>query len=251
MRGGFPYEKDEFDPFVGNVNSFWPRNQIFNSLTAAENARRSKSPFVPRHVYVVRNALDLRRFSTVPVLNGRRIRILGIGSLVPVKRWDQVLRAAGALKGRGLDYLVHIAGDGPLRGVLTRQNQDLGLTGQVEFVGYNDNIPELIANAIFLVHTSESEGCPNVVMEAMACGRPVVATNVGDVPYLVEDGKTGFVVNFGDNAALVDCMARLIVDRELCQRMGKLARTKAEREFGLDLLAANTLAAYQAAGWAG
>jgi glycosyltransferase involved in cell wall biosynthesis len=86
-------------------------------------------------------------------------------------------------------------------------------------------------------------------MEAMACGRAVVATDAGDVPLLVEDGKTGFVVRRGEDAALVDRMIRLITDRELCRRMGEAGRAKAEQEFGLDRLVAETLAGYRNAGW--
>jgi glycosyltransferase involved in cell wall biosynthesis len=83
----------------------------------------------------------------------------------------------------------------------------------------------------------------------MACGRAVVATDVGDTPSLVEDRKTGFVVPRGDDAALVERMATLIADRELCHRMGQAGRLKAKHEFGLDRLVSETLAAYRDAGW--
>jgi glycosyltransferase involved in cell wall biosynthesis len=183
--------------------------------------------------------------------NKEKVHILGIGSLVPVKRWDQVLRAAAILKARGLDCLVQIAGDGPLREDLTRLTHSLGLAAHVEFIGFNDNIPELIAGSSFLVHTSESEGCPNAIMEAMAAGRPVVVTNVGDVPYLVEDGRTGFIVEQGATAILADRMERLITDQDLCRRMGEASRAKAERDFKLERLISETLMAYRAAGWHG
>ena len=86
-------------------------------------------------------------------------------------------------------------------------------------------------------------------MEAMACGRAVVAMDAGDIPSLVEDGKTGFVVRRGDDAKLVGSHGALITDRDLCRRMGEAGRAKAEREFGLDRLVSETLAAYRAAGW--
>jgi glycosyltransferase involved in cell wall biosynthesis len=119
----------------------------------------------------------------------------------------------------------------------------------IEFMGYTENIPGLLANARFLVHTSDSEGCPNVVMEAMACGRAVVATDVGDVPSLVEDGKTGFVVPRGDEATLLARMVTLITDHDLVRRMGEAGRAKAVRQFGLDRLVSETLAAYRVMGW--
>ena len=83
----------------------------------------------------------------------------------------------------------------------------------------------------------------------MACGRAVVATDAGEVPSLVEDGTTGFVVPRGDEARLVERLVTLLADRALCRSMGEAGRAKAEREFGLDHLITETLAAYGAAGW--
>ena len=100
-----------------------------------------------------------------------------------------------------------------------------------------------------LAHTSEAEGCPNVVMEAMACGRPVVATGVGDVPHLVEHGVTGFLVPPDGGRELSQSLAALLGNHELCVSMGRAARARAEREFGLDRLVGDTLHIYRSAGW--
>src|SRR4030095_16620273 len=175
---------------------------MFNSFAAAENARCSKSVFVPGQIYVVRNGLDLDRFCKAPLPTAKRVRILGVGSLEPVKRWDKLITAAAELKRKGLDFLLQIAGDGPLQVSLKQQTEKLGLSGYVEFIGHSSKIPKLLADAMFLAHSSDTEGCPNVVMEAMACGRAVVAMDVGDVPDLVENGKTGFVVRPTDDAML-------------------------------------------------
>ena len=153
------------------------------------------------------------------------------------------------LKQRGLHFLVEIAGGGPLRESLERQARDLDITDRVRFIGHADDIPGLMATSTFLAHTSDVEGCPNVVMEAMACGRAVVAMAAGDIPSLVEDGKTGFVVPRGDDAQFVERLATLITNRELCRQMGEASRVKAEREFGLHRLVEETLNAYREAGW--
>jgi glycosyltransferase involved in cell wall biosynthesis len=198
---------------------------------------------------VVLNGLDLEMFQRVPLATDGLVRILGVGSLLPVKRWDLLLIAAVELKRRGFDCLIRIAGDGPLQGALEQQAQELGVVDCVEFLGHVDDIPSLLADATYLVHTADSEGCPNAVMEAMACGRAVVATDVGDIPSLVEDGKTGFVVRRGNTTTLVERMVKLVTDRDLCRRMGEAGWAKAEREFGLNRLVEETLAAYHIAGW--
>jgi glycosyltransferase involved in cell wall biosynthesis len=249
VRGDFIREVKEVGFWFGRLNALWPRHQICNSLCAAENLGLPKNISGPRRLTVVRNGIDLKRFQAVPIVTRDRRRILGIGSLLPVKRWDRLVRAAMWLKRRGVDCFVQIAGDGPLRKSLTEKAHELAVTDRVQFLGHCDEIPRLLADAAFLVHCSESEGCPNAVMEAMACGRAVVATDVGDVSYLVEDGRTGFVVPRGDDTKLVDCMHKLIADPELCHRMGEAGRQKAEREFGLDRVVEETFVAYRAAGW--
>jgi len=249
VQSGFIRSKKEAGPWLGRLSARWPRTQISNSISAADVTSRARSLFEPGRFYVVRNGQDLERFQPAPLSATQPVRIVGVGSLLPVKRWDRLLKVALELKKIGYDCLIQIAGDGSLRGSLQQQAQDLGLTDRVEFIGYRDDIAGLLSEATFLVHTSDTEGCPNVVMEAMACGRAVVATDAGDVPLLVDDGKTGFVVRRGDNASLVDRVVKLITDRELCRRMGEAGRAKAEQEFGLDRLVSETLAAYRAAGW--
>jgi glycosyltransferase involved in cell wall biosynthesis len=118
-----------------------------------------------------------------------------------------------------------------------------------QFLGNRHDVADLFAGAAFLVHTSDVEGLPNVVLEAMACGRAVVATDAGEIPYLIDDGGTGFVVLRGDEAALADRMATLLADRELSCKMGVAGRVKAEREFSLDRLIAETFQVYRAEGW--
>jgi glycosyltransferase involved in cell wall biosynthesis len=248
VRSNFTYEMKTAGPLLSRLSARWPRHQISNNFLAAETVRSSRRPFLPARLSVIRNGVDLQTFQMVPLSTTGRVRILGVGSLLPFKRWDRLLRAASNLK-KGLDFLVVIAGEGPLRESLEHQARSLGLTDRFKFIGHTDDIPALLADARFLAHTSEIEGCPNVVMEAMACGRAVVAMDAGDIPSLVEEGRTGFVVHRGDESTLIERMATLVIDRNLCRCMGEASRAKAEREFGLDHLVSETLAAYRAAGW--
>jgi glycosyltransferase involved in cell wall biosynthesis len=248
-RSNFVLDWEGSNWWLSRLNACWPRNQVFNSFEAAKSASRSKSPFVPRKVFVVRNGVDLDSFRVSALSTTGRSQIVGIGSLLPVKRWDRLLIAASELKRRNREFSVRIAGGGPLRRSLEQQVQDDGLEDRVEFLGHINDAPSFLSDATLLVHSSDAEGCPNAVMEAMACGRAVIATDVGDVPSLVEEGKTGFVVRRGDDTMLVERMATLIDNRDLCRRMGGAGRAKAEREFGLGRLVSETLAAYMAVGW--
>jgi glycosyltransferase involved in cell wall biosynthesis len=248
VRSDFTTDLKECGPLLGPLSAFWPRYQIFNNFASAKKARCSRTFFLAGRSFVVQNGIDLEHFRPAPFPDHQPVRITGVGSLLPLKRWDRVLRAAHELKRRGLACLICIAGLGPLKQSLEQQALALGLSDRVKFFGYVLNIPALVSESAFFVHTSDREGCPNAVLEAMACGRAVVATDAGDVPLLVEDGRTGFIVQRGDDSALVERMAQLIRDRDLCRAMGEAARAKAEREFGLDRLVAETFAAYRAAG---
>jgi glycosyltransferase involved in cell wall biosynthesis len=198
----------------------------------------------------VRNGLDIRNFKYDPCLPALPT-LLAVGRLYPEKRWDRLLNVINSVAARKIQFIVRHAGNGPLLQELNAQAKRLRLDGTIEFLQFRNDIAGLLADSTFLIHTADDEGCPNVVMEAMACGRAVVATDAGDVPHLVEDGKTGFVVRRGDDEMLVERVITLITNRELCQKMGAAGRLKAEQEFGLDRLVSQTLAAYEAAGWRG
>jgi glycosyltransferase involved in cell wall biosynthesis len=251
IRCDFAHEMTTTGPCLSRLSARWPSDQICNSSLGAENARRWRSPFVPRRVFVVHNGVDLETFSSVKPRASGKIRIVGVGSLVARKRWERLLRATQHLTRRGYDFEVRIVGDGPMRAPLTHQAHVLGIADRVQFSGYCDDIPGLLTDATFVVHTSDREGYPNVVMEAMASGRAVVATDAGDVPAMVQDGTTGFVVRRGDDEALCAGIERLMTDPDLCRRMGEAGRAQAERQFPLQRFVSDTLAAYRAVGWTG
>jgi len=248
VRSDFEWTKKESGAWLGKLSAYWPRKCIFNSSTALQSVQCSKSWFTPKQCWVVRNGVDLELFRSEAAPN-RTVTILGVGSLFQVKRWDRLIAAAHVLKRARFDFRVCIAGDGPLRDSLKQQVQKLGLADCVEFIGETKNVPKLMANATFLVHTADKEGCPNAVMEAMACGRAVVATDAGDVPNIIDDGVSGSVVPSGHQELLIDRITTFIRNPQLCATMGLAARAKAEREFGLETMIANMLSAYRSAGW--
>jgi glycosyltransferase involved in cell wall biosynthesis len=248
IRQDFISERRVTGRILGRLSARFPIIQISNSFAGQKAAEQSGGLFKPSRVHVVHNGIDFDGTRVHPLpKNGSSL--LAVGRLNPEKRWDRLLRAIVLLAAKRITFSVRLAGDGPLLKALQSQARNLGVDGLVQFLGLRHDIPSLLKESSFLIHTADAEGCPNVVMEAMAFGRAVVATDAGDVPHLVEDGKTGFVVRRGDDATLVERMATLIMDRDLCRRMGEAGRVKAEREFGLDRLICDTLAAYQAIGW--
>lgn len=247
VQSNFIAERQNNWKLLGKLSARWPAAQVFNSSTAMQNAEGVATFFRPRRSYVVKNGVDLDKFS--PQRHPERGYILAVGSLLPVKCWDRLIRAIADLTEKGLAPEVLHAGSGPLREELEGMARDLRVEHVFRFLGNRHDIASLLAGAAFLAHTSDVEGLPNVVLEAMACGRAVVATDAGDIPYLVEDGKTGFVVPRQDETALANRMATLLADPELSRRMGEAGRIKAEREFSLERLTSETFAVYRAEGW--
>lgn len=232
----------ESGPVLGSVSSRWPRVQIYNSTFAANEARRRRW-WRPRSIEVVPNQIDVDMFPDLPVPRGGAI--VAVGSLLPVKRWDRLLGLAVRLRDRGVVFQVRIAGDGPLRSWLESEIARLELDSRITLLGYVRDVKRILGESALLLHVSESEGSPNVVIEALAAGRPVVATDVGDVAQLVSDGETGFVVPFADEEMLVDRVSTLLTDHERCATMGRRARQVARERFGTSTLAAETLQAYR------
>jgi len=248
VRSGFFRGRRKVGQPIGMLSARFPRTQLFNSRTALDEADRALPPFRPKFRYLVRNGLDLSLFDPAPP-DFTDIHLVGIGGLIGLKQWDLVIRAAHLLVKKGTNLRVTIAGEGPERPALERLISDLGMGERVKLNGYTEDIPALIKSATILVHPSNMEGCPNAVMEAMAGGRAVVASPAGDIPYLVEDGVSGFIVPIGDLDPLTDRIERLLAEPDLCTRMGAAGRTIAEREFSLDALVNGTLDVYRKAGW--
>jgi glycosyltransferase involved in cell wall biosynthesis len=137
-----------------------------------------------------------------------------------------------------------IVGDGSLRPRLESQAARLGLGNRITFTGWRSDIPELIAAMDVFVMSSLFEGGPTSVLEAMAMGKPVVATSVGMVPEVIEHGRTGLVVPPGNAAALADGVIRLLGDDAARCAMGEAARAHALAEFSIERMVDGYLEAF-------
>ena len=130
-----------------------------------------------------------------------------------------------------------IVGDGPQEAALRAQAAGLGLASRVIFAGrQQDVVPWLNAFDIFVLPSTAIEGAPQALMQAMACGIPLVTTPVGAIPELVHDGKTGLFVPPGDAQALANAIARLAEDHDLAQRLSVAGRRHAETNFAATIM---------------
>ena len=204
---------------------------------------RRRCPDAAPKIHRVYNGLDLANLPALP--RGERLpgptRILSIGRLVAFKGFEILLDACAELGRRNLDFHCQIVGDGPLREELESMIADRKLHDRVELCGALSQasvFSKLRSSDIFaLASVVDPEGAsdvfPTVIMEAMACARPVVSTRLAGIPESVVDGVTGLLVPPGDWKQLADALDKLVRDPELRGRLGDAGRTRLENEFNV------------------
>lgn len=172
-----------------------------------------------RRLLMLRNGVDLARFGIVGDRDALRLELgvqgspllLSVGNLVPLKGHDLVIDALARLRAQGLDARLCIIGAGALKPALEARRDQHGLGDAVRFLGAlpQPALARWYAAADMLLLASEREGWPNVLLECMACGTPVVATNVGGIPEIVKVPQTGCVVQERSAASLAAAVAAL------------------------------------------
>ena len=166
-----------------------------------------------------------------------------VGRLVEIKDIDCFLSAAASVAASVPDATFVIAGDGALRDRLKSRASSL-LGNRVRFTGWVFDLPILYAAMDIVVLTSKNEGTPTTLIEAGAAGRPVVATSVGGVPHVVQDGVTGLLVPPSDPAAVAAMITKLLHDEPLADSLGDAAREHVTGRFGAERAADETAALY-------
>jgi glycosyltransferase involved in cell wall biosynthesis len=159
-----------------------------------------------------------------------------IGRMTSVKRTDDVLLAFKGLRDRGVDAWLCMVGDGPDRDHVERQASELGIVRNCLFLGYQEEVAPFYATFDAVILPSANEGTPVSAIEALAGGRPVVATRVGGVPDVIRDGVDGFLVEPGAVDDLADSLARLARDPKLRDRMGEQGRERVLERYSVDRL---------------
>jgi glycosyltransferase involved in cell wall biosynthesis len=169
-------------------------------------------------------------------IGAERFVVGWFGRMTAVKRTDDLLTMLAGLRERGVDALLLLVGDGDDRDRLEQRAHDLGLARSCLFVGYQEDVAPWYAICDAVVLTSASEGTPVTIIEALAAGRPVVATKVGGVPDVVDDGETGFLVRPRDTHALAERLEILARDPQRREAMGAAGRERMLERYAVDRL---------------
>ncbi len=205
--------------------------------------------FRPPHVYDVETSADLRYFAVSG--EPERFRILSPARVIPRKGILELIGAFAILSERFPQAELRVAGETETFPSYVeecrRKAERLGVSDKVRLLGNQspERLAEEYAMAGLIVLASGQETAPVAIQEAMAVGRPVVATDVGGNKYMVSDGETGYVVPWGDESALADAMGKVLEDPERALAMGRRAREEALRRFHPDSVARRTLDAYK------
>lgn len=163
------------------------------------------------------------------------IRIAMVGALIWRKGYEYALQALQRLVGSGHRVVMTIVGEGPERDRLQYTVSDLGLSKSINLLGRvsPEDVRTVLQQSHIFLHTSLSEGIANVVLEAMACGLPVVTSDAGGLREVIQDQVDGFIVPLRDIDVTVERLAILAQTKSLRIRMGNRARMKAVRQFDL------------------
>jgi glycosyltransferase involved in cell wall biosynthesis len=196
----------------------------------------------PEKIEVVPNGIEAMRATGTDVRAELGIEpgaplIGSVGVLRPEKAFDVLAAAVKLLLPARPDLKLAIVGDGWPEPVaaLEAAIESLGVTDAVKLVGFRGDIPDFLASLDVAVSSSLREGSPLSVMEYMGAGKPIVATRVGGVPDLIDDGEHGLLVPPGDPEALAAAIGRLLDDRALADRLGHAAAERCAREFSFDV----------------
>lgn len=201
-------------------------------------------------VHVVHNGVDLPRFAAPADGAGFRRELgipadapllLNIGALTPQKDHANLLRAAARLRATHPDVFVAVVGEGFLRPELEALAHEVGLGDRVRLAGFRADVRSALAAADLFVLSSDNEGMPWVLMEALAAGLPIVATDVSGTRACVEQDVTGRIVSPTDPAALAAACAALLDDPAARVRMSAAARALAVARFDAERMVDQTL----------
>jgi L-malate glycosyltransferase len=238
-------------------NSFsrWKHRQVDFFIAASEAIRKMLvADGVPgERVITVHEGIDLEHVLAAPPVNvheafwlPHRAPVVGnVAALVPHKGHRHLIEAAHLVVREMPDTRFLILGEGELREQLERQIRDHHLEKHVLLPGFRTDVIGCIKGFDLFVMSSVTEGLGTSLLDAMACSRASVATRAGGIPELVQDGRTGVLVEPRDHAAMAREIVRLLRDDGLRRQMGEAARSRVAEKFTVERMVAETAAVYE------
>jgi glycosyltransferase involved in cell wall biosynthesis len=197
---------------------------------------------------VISNGVDTRKYRPAEQNDRKRdgTNLLFLGALISAKGVYDLVKAAGELKRAGLLLHLTIAGDRELAKV-RRCSQAEGVDDAMDLPGWvaEEKKLQLLRETDILVLPSYKEGLPLCVLEAMACGLPIICSNIGGLADLVKEGENGFLVEPGDVKRLSSCIRTLVRDQRLREEMGRRNRQKIVVGYGIDCVSAAVASLYR------
>jgi len=201
---------------------------------------------LPTKVSVIHNGIpDYVASSVLPPADTAR-RLISVGRLASVKAYDVLLRAFAQASHNRPRLRLTLVGDGPERGSLERLAERLCISSSVNFAGFRDDVPDLLAQQDMFVMSSQHEGISIAILEAMRAGLPVVATRVGGVPDTVVDGVTGVLVPPDDAPRMAATIDRLLECPSSLRAIGAAGRAVQQHDFSLKRMRKEYLQLYGA-----
>jgi glycosyltransferase involved in cell wall biosynthesis len=208
---------------------------IATSALSADEARREG--FSDRQITMIPNGVDAGRFKPSEEHASSRSRIVCAGRLVKVKGIDVLIEAFGRLKREGLCGRLDIVGAGPEYATLAEKASELGFAEDIVFHGEVSNVENFFDNTCIFVQPSLAEGMSNVLLEAMACALPVVATRTGAATDIIRNGENGVLVEAGSSEAICDAVRKIITDEAFARLLGNAARKTVENTCSIESVA--------------
>jgi N-acetyl-alpha-D-glucosaminyl L-malate synthase BshA len=198
---------------------------------------------ITAEIEVIPNFIDTRRFRPLKkdhfkralCPNGEKL-VVHVSNFRPVKRAPEVVEVFQRLLDRGQAVKLLLVGDGPDRGPAEHRARDLGVYDDIRFLGKQEPIEEILSIADVFLMPSGSETFGLAALEAMACGVPVVASDIGGLPELVIHGETGFLCPLGDLESYTDRAWELLANEDLHASMSQASRARAADMFDTDII---------------
>ncbi|MCI0557585.1 MAG: glycosyltransferase [Nitrososphaera sp.] len=215
-------------------------------VAVSEDLKRFLREYVdihPDNITVVHNGIDVQSYAVSDRahatrkelgINGNQPVIGTVGNLYAVKGQMYLLKACSAVAKVFPNFVLLVAGRGDYLGSLEETARNIGIGANVKFLGFREDVPALLQTMDIFILPSISEGLPLSALEAMASGKPVVASNVGGIPEVVKDGVTGYLVSPKDPEALADKILLLLRHPELAVDLGRSGRKRVEDSFSLE-----------------